>query len=54
MINTANNLITAIELGESQITEFKASFQKEVIETVVAFANASGGKILIGVVEMVS
>ena len=35
--------------SESQTIEFKTSFQKEVIETVVAFANARGGKIFIGV-----
>ena len=35
--------------GESQTTEFKRSFQKEVIESIVAFANAKGGKIFIGV-----
>ncbi len=35
--------------GESEQIEFKSSFQKEVIESVVAFANAKGGKILIGI-----
>ena len=35
--------------SESQTVEFKTSFQKEAIETVVAFANAQGGKIFIGV-----
>jgi ATP-dependent DNA helicase RecG len=35
--------------GENQSAEFKASFQKEVIESVVAFANSNGGKILIGI-----
>jgi len=38
-----------IKQGEAQKIEFKNSFQKEVIETAVAFANAKGGKILIGV-----
>ena len=38
-----------IQQGEGQKIEFKSSFQKEVIETAVAFANAKGGKILIGV-----
>ncbi len=42
-----DNLITQISQGEGQETEFKTSFQKEVIETVVAFANAKGGKILL-------
>ena len=35
--------------GESHIVEFKSSFGKEVIETIVAFTNANGGKVLIGV-----
>jgi ATP-dependent DNA helicase RecG len=35
--------------GENQFVEFKLSFQKEVIESIVAFANAKGGKIYIGV-----
>ena len=35
--------------GESQTVEFKTSFQKEVIESVVAFANAKGGRIFIGI-----
>ncbi len=38
-----------IKYGENQCMEFKTSFQKEVISSVVAFANAKGGKILIGV-----
>lgn len=35
--------------GENQRLEFKESFGKETVETVVAFCNASGGTILIGV-----
>ena len=35
--------------GENQRVEFKSSFQKEVIESIVAFANAKGGKIFIGI-----
>jgi len=38
-----------ISHGENQTVEFKTSFQKEVIETVVAFANTKGGKIFIGI-----
>lgn len=38
-----------INQSESQTIEFKTSFQKELIESVVAFANAKGGKVLIGV-----
>jgi len=42
-------ILSLIKEGESQTTEFKLSFQKEVIVSVVAFANAKGGKIFIGV-----
>jgi len=38
-----------IQQGEGQSIEFKTSFQKEVITTIVAFANANGGKVFIGV-----
>ena len=42
-------LLEQIQKGEGQKTEFKTSFQKEVIESVVAFTNAKGGKVFIGV-----
>jgi ATP-dependent DNA helicase RecG len=35
--------------GETETTEFKEKFEKESIETAVAFANTKGGIILIGV-----
>jgi len=38
-----------IAQNESQICEFKTSFQEEVLETIGAFANAQGGEIIIGV-----
>jgi len=38
-----------LQNGENNSVEFKQSFQKEVIESIVAFANAKGGKIFIGV-----
>jgi ATP-dependent DNA helicase RecG len=38
-----------IAAGESVSVEFKTNFGNEVIETLVAFANAKGGKVLIGV-----
>ena len=38
-----------IKNGESQTIEFKQSFDREVIETTVAFSNSKGGTILIGV-----
>jgi len=44
-----SKLLEQIEKGKSQTIEFKLSFQKEVIASVVAFANAQGGKVFIGV-----
>ena len=38
-----------LENGENQFVEFKLSFQKELIKSIVAFANTKGGKIYIGV-----
>ena len=38
-----------IEQGENEKVELKESFNKETIEAVVAFANAKGGIVLIGV-----
>jgi nucleoside-diphosphate-sugar epimerase len=35
--------------GESEVLEFKATFGKDVIETLCAFANHRGGTVLIGV-----
>ncbi len=35
--------------GESELVEFKSSFDREAIETLAAFANSSGGTVLIGV-----
>lgn len=42
-------VMDAIALGEGARLEFKSSFQKEVVETLVAFANTRGGSVLIGV-----
>ena len=38
-----------IAAGENEKVEFKQGFNNEVIETVVAFANTSGGSLFIGV-----
>jgi ATP-dependent DNA helicase RecG len=40
---------TIILKGENETTEFKTSFNKEVIETLVAFANKNGGSVFIGI-----
>ncbi|MBU4189611.1 MAG: helix-turn-helix domain-containing protein [Candidatus Thermoplasmatota archaeon] len=42
-------LVKMIEDGESEKIEFKETFDKDTIETVVGFANTTGGVILIGV-----
>jgi len=44
-----SDLKKLIKGGESETVEFKASFDKEVLETSAAFANTKGGIILIGV-----
>jgi len=49
MIFNDQELRIAIKNGESQAVEFKSSFSKEVIESVVAFANARGGSVVIGI-----
>ena len=43
------NLQELIQLGESYHQEFKESIDKSIVREVCAFANASGGKIFIGV-----
>ena len=44
-----NSLQKIIDSGESQTVEFKSSFGKEVIESLVAFSNSKGGKVVVGV-----
>lgn len=39
----------AIPTAESETVEFKSSFDREVIETLAAFANAKGGKVFVGI-----
>ncbi|MEI8191153.1 MAG: RNA-binding domain-containing protein, partial [candidate division NC10 bacterium] len=43
------NLADILSQGESEIVEFKASFNDEALEAIGAFANAAGGSLLIGV-----
>ncbi len=45
------SLLQLIQQGENEKIEFKSAFNDEVIETLVAFANTSGGKVLIGVAD---
>lgn len=46
---TKTELKILISQGEGERLEFKSSFSKTVIETLVAFSNSKGGKVLIGV-----
>ena len=36
-------------MKENQYIEYKSSFNDSVIETLVAFANSKGGRVLVGV-----
>ena len=44
-----NSIQELIEAGEGYRIEFKESLDKSFIEEVCAFANSSGGKIILGV-----
>jgi ATP-dependent DNA helicase RecG len=46
---TSVELEKLIEQGESENIEFKSSFNNELIETLVAFANTCGGKVVAGI-----
>jgi len=46
---TKDELYHIISNGESETVEFKSMFGKEVIESIVAFSNSKGGKVIIGV-----
>lgn len=46
-----SELENIIKKGESETVEFKSSFNKEVIETLTAFANTKGGYVFIGVTD---
>jgi len=45
------NLQSDLELGEGQYIEFKATFDKSLAKEIVAFANASGGMIYLGITD---
>ena len=44
-----NDLKIILQEGEGQKIEFKESFSPSLSKDIVAFANASGGKIFIGI-----
>ena len=44
-------ILGIIKSGESETVEFKSSFDREAIETIVAFVNTRGGKVFIGVTD---
>ena len=46
---TGTDIDIALSKGEGLQTEFKSSFDSKVIETLVAFANTTGGSVLIGI-----
>ena len=46
---TKKNLHKLIAQGENEKVEFKSSFNNEAIESLVAFANAKGGMVMLGV-----
>jgi ATP-dependent DNA helicase RecG len=46
---TREEILTIISQGETETVEFKQSFSKAVIETLVAFSNSKGGKVLVGI-----
>jgi len=45
------NIKDHILAGEGLLTEFKESFDKSLIEEVCAFANSSGGRVILGVTD---
>ena len=49
---TPTELHALIAAGESQTLEFKSSFDKAAIQSLVAFANAQGGRVLVGMSDM--
>ena len=53
MVNSLS-LKPFLQAGESQTLEFKTSFDKATIESLVAFANAQGGTVLVGVTDKAS
>jgi len=51
MAITKKQLDLLIQQGESYNLEFKEGYSKEIGREICAFANANGGKILVGVTD---
>lgn len=49
MTNKKAQISNLINAGESETVEFKTSFGREAVESLVAFANTGGGTTLVGV-----
>ena len=49
MLEDARDLKNLIEQGEGYNLEFKESYSSSIAREICAFANAQGGKILLGV-----
>lgn len=50
-MNGTDKILEMIQQGESPTVEFKTTFDRETIETLVAFANTLGGTVLVGVAD---
>jgi ATP-dependent DNA helicase RecG len=48
-LTNLSDIESLINSGESETLEFKSSFNNETIETLVAFANTNGGKVIVGI-----
>jgi len=48
-LTNLSNIENLISSRENETLEFKSSFNNETIKTLVAFANTSGGKVLVGI-----
>ena len=46
-----DDLKQILEEGEGQFIEFKENFSKHIVKDIVAFANASGGRIFLGITD---
>jgi ATP-dependent DNA helicase RecG len=51
LTTTPKGLLSLIRKGESETVEFKQGFDRDVIETLAAFANSRGGSVFVGVAD---